>query len=190
MNGQFTVFSQIPDNLRTYRLKLEAMKLFRPIITIVGIVASFSATAGEQLTTKAKCAVNQPTNAELKLLQGKWEGILVGDQAHQKITVTITGNSLHFRRDANFWFDTTITLPGGKDPKQLHATIKACPPPQADSIGKVVRAFFKIEDATLSLATIGDDAEETPKSFEAAGTRYELRKVQTQEKNTQSPKIK
>ena len=89
-------------------------------------------------------------------------------EAHQKITITITGNSLHFHRDTNFWFETTITLPAGTDPKQLHATIKGCPPSQADSIGQVVGAFFKIEDGTLTLATIGDDAEETPKSFEAA----------------------
>lgn len=160
------------------------MKLLRRIITIVCLVASFIANAGEQLTA------NQPTAVELQLLQGTWEGVLVGDKAHQKITITITGNSLHFHRDTNFWFDTTITLPAGKDPKQLHATIKGCPPSQADSVGKVVRTFFKIEDATLTLATIGDDAEETPESFEAAGTRYELRKVQPQKKNTQSPKSK
>ena len=112
----------------------------------------------------------------------------MGDNAHQKIAITVTGNSLHFHRDANFWFDTTIILPAGKDPKQLHATIKACPPPQADSIGKVVRAFFKIEEAILTLATIGDDAEETTKGFEAAGTRYELRKVQ--EKSSEPPKTR
>src|SRR5438270_13589726 len=138
MNGQFTISSQIPDNL-----------------------------------------VNQPTAAELQLLQGTWEGVLVGDKAHQKITITITGNSLHFHRDTNFWFDTAITLPAGKDPKQLHATIKGCPSSQASSIGQVGRAFFKIEDGTMTLATIGDDAEETPKSVEATkdqGTRYGLRK--------------
>ena len=131
-----------------------------------------------------------PTAAELKPLQGTWEGVLVGAEKDGKITITITGNSLHFHRDTNFWFETTITLPAGKDPKQLHATIKGCPPSQADSIGQVVRAFFKIEDGTLTLATIGDDAEETPKSFEAAGTRYELRKIQPQKKNTQPPKTK
>jgi len=114
----------------------------------------------------------------------------VGDTAQQKITITITGNSLHFHRDTNFWFETTITLPAGKDPTQLHATITGCPPSQVVSIGKVVRAFFKIEDGTLTLATIGDDAEETAKGFEAAGTRYELRKVQSQKKNTQPPKTK
>lgn len=165
------------------------MRLLPHIITIVCLVATFIANADEQLATKAKRVVNQPTNAELQLLQGTWEGVLVGDKAHQKITITITGNSLHFHRDTNFWFETTITLPAGTDPKQLHATIKGCPPPH-DSIGQVVRAFFKIEDGTLTLATIGDDAEETPKSFEAAGTRYELRKVQPQKKNTQPPKTR
>ena len=160
------------------------MKLFRHIITIVCLVASFIANAGEQLTAKAKGVVNQPANAELQLLQGTWEGVLVGDEAHQTITITITGKSLHFHRDTNFWFETTIALPAGKDPKQLHATIKGCPPSQANSIGQVVRAFFKIEDGTLTLATIGDDAGETPKSFETAGTRYELRKIQPQRKNT------
>jgi hypothetical protein len=190
MNGQFTITSQIPDNLLRNRLTLEAMKLFRHIITIGCLVAPFIANAGEQLATKAKCVVNQPTNAELQLLRGTWEGVLVGDESHQKITITITGNSLHFHRDTNFWFETTITLTAGKDPKQLHATIKGCPPSQADSIGKAVRVFFKIEDGTLTLATIGDDAEETLKSFEAAGTRYELRKVQPQKKNAEPPKTK
>jgi len=166
------------------------MKLFRHIITIVCIVVSFIANAGEQLTANTKCAANQPTAVELQLLQGTWEGVLVGDNAHQKITISITGNSLHFHRDTNFWFERTITLPAGKDPKQLHATIKGCPPSQGVSIGQVVRAFFKIEDGTLTLATIGDDAEETPKGFEAAGTRYELRNVEPQKEITKPPKTR
>ncbi len=168
------------------------MKLFRNIITIVFIIVSFIANAGEQLTATAKGPAKQPTAVELQLLQGTWEGVLVADEAHQKISITITGNSLHFHRDTNFWFETTITLPAGKDPKQLHATIKGCPPSSpADFIGKVVRAFFKIEDGTLTLATMGDDAEETPKGFEAAiGNRYELRKVQPQKKNAEPPKPK
>jgi hypothetical protein len=190
------------------------MKLFRHII-IVCLLATFSANAGEQLTANAKGPANQPTNAELQLLQGTWEGIVVGDKgtsknpgfqktgerkpneidleflstgvfesprSHEKITITITGNSFHFHRDTNFWFETTITLPAGKDPKQLHATIKGCPSSQASSIGQVVRAFFKIEDGTLTLAAIGG-AEETPKGFEATvENRYELRKVQPQKK--------
>jgi uncharacterized protein (TIGR03067 family) len=103
---------------------------------------------------------------------------MVGDKARQPVTITITTNSLHFHRDTNFWFETTVTLPAGKDPKQLRATIRDCPPSQGNSTGQVVRAFFKIEAGTLTLATMGDDDEESPKSFEAAGTRYELRRVQ------------
>ena len=156
------------------------MKLSRNIITIGCIAVSSIANAGEQLTANAKGAANQPTAVELQLLQGTWKGVLVGDEAHQEITITITGNSLHFHRDTNFWFEATITLPAGKDPKQLHATIKGSPPSQADSIGQVVRAFFTIENGTLTLATIGDDADETAKGFEAAGTRYDLQKVRPQ----------
>jgi len=165
------------------------MKPFRYIITAVCVVASFIANAGEQLTTKAKCVVNQPTNAELQLLQGTWEGVLVGDKAQQKIIITITGNSLHFHRDTKFWFETTITLPAGTNPKQLHATIKD----GASSVGQVVVAIFKIEHGTFTLATGNGDGE-APKSFEAIGdnglNRYELRKVQPQRKDTQPPKTK
>ena len=187
MNGQFTISSQIPDNLLSNRLTLDAMKFLRHIITIVSLLATFIANAGEQ-PAKAKCVVNQPTNAELQLLQGTWEGVMVGQEKDGKITITITGNSFHFHRDTNFWFDTTITLPAGKDPKQLHATIKDCAPGHESSVGKVVRTFFKIEDGTLSLATIGDDDKDTPKSFEDGSNRCELRKVQPHKKNTQPPK--
>ena len=161
------------------------MKLFRPIITVVCVVASFVANAGEQLTANAKCAANQPTNAELQLLQGTWKGFslnMAGPdgpivKGTNTITVTVTGNSLHFHRDTNFWFETTITLPAGTEPQQLHATIKR----GANSIGQVVVVIFKIEDGTLTLAT-DNGAGEALKVFEAAPNRYELRKVQPQQK--------
>ena len=145
------------------------------------MIVSFTANAGEELTTKAKCVVNQPTNAKLQLLQGTWEGFSLNREmpdgppvkGTNTITVTITGNSLHFHRDSNFWFETTITLPAGTEPQQLHATIKR----GANSIGQVVVAIFKIEDGTLTLAT-GNGSEEALKVFEAAPNRYELRKVQ------------
>ena len=161
------------------------MKLFRPILTVVCVVASFVANAGEQLTANAKCAANQPTNAELQLLQGTWEGFSLSREkpdgppvkGTNTITVTVTGNSLHFHRDTNFWFETTITLPAGTEPQQLHATIKR----GANSIGQVVVVIFKIEDGTLTLAT-DNGAGEALKVFEAAPNRYELRKVQPQKR--------
>lgn len=112
----------------------------------------------------------------------------MGDLLQKKVTVTIAGNSLRFHRDRNFWFETTVILPADKDPRQLHATITGRSPSQPVDPGRVVRAFFKIEDDTLTVATMGDDPEEKPKSFEAAGTRYELRKVQPQTQSGQTPK--
>ena len=160
------------------------------ITTMVCIVAAFMANAGEQLTATVKGAdTNQPTAVELQRLQGTWEGVVVRDTTHEKVTITITGNSLHFHRDTNFWFETTITLPAGTDPKQLHATIKGCPPSQADSIGKVVGAIFKLEDGTLTLADYAI-AEEPPKTFASAPSRYVVRKVQPQKKHTEPPKTK
>ncbi|MSU63438.1 MAG: TIGR03067 domain-containing protein [Pedosphaera sp.] len=139
------------------------------------------------------CATHPPTASGLHRLQGTWEGGVVGDKSHDKITITIAGDSFHFHRDTNFWFETTIALPAGTNPQQLRATIQHSAPPETSN-GKVVVAIFKIEDGTLTLATRGDGGEETPTSFEATEdkglTRYELRKVQLQKKNTQPPKIK
>jgi len=189
MNGQFTISSQIPDNLLGNRLTLDAVKLLRHIITSVCLVATFVANAGEQLATKAKCVVTQPINAELQLLQGTWEGFSLSREkpdgppvkGTNTITVTVTGNSLHFQRDTNFWFETAITLPAGTEPQQLHATIKR----GANSIGQVVVVIFKIEDGTLTLAT-DNGSGEALKVFEGAPNRYELRKVRPQKKMSRS----
>jgi uncharacterized protein (TIGR03067 family) len=141
----------------------------------------------------AGCTTHPPIASELQPLQGTWEGVMVGQEKDGKITITITGNSLHFHRDTNFWFETTFTLPGSTDPKQLHATIKDCA--DKDSIGKVVLAIFKIEDGTLTLAGIRtpDSAPEPPINFDSENTmsgRFELRKVHPQKKNAKSPTSK
>lgn len=127
---------------------------------------------------------NQPTAAELQPLQGTWEGVMAGNESGRQITVAITGNSLYFHRDENFWFKTTFTLPAGTYPQQLHATIKDCPEP-CDDIGKVVFAIFKVEDATLTLVGIQATAVEPPKTFgefpgldDNGAFRYEFKKVE------------
>ena len=158
------------------------MKLFRNIITVACVVIPFIANAGEQLTANGKPTARQSAALELQPLQGTWEGVMVGQEKDGKITITITGNSLHFHRDTNFWFETTITLPAGTDPKQLHATIKSCPKSQAESIGKVVGAIFKIEDGTLTLAAYAI-SDEPPKTFDSGMSRYVLKKVQPRKKN-------
>jgi len=141
------------------------------------------------LCLQAGCTTHPPTASERQRLQGKWEGVVVGQKSDVKTTITITGHSLFYQQGTNSWFETAFTLPAGTDPQQLHATIKGCSEP--DSIGKVVVAILKIEDGILTLAMNQYARLEAPKSFEGneeKGTiRYEFRKVQPQKKNTDYP---
>lgn len=119
---------------------------------------------------------------------------MVGDTASQKVTVTITNDTLHFHRDTNFWFETTFTVPAGKDPHELHATIKRAAPSQGSSNGTSVIAIFKIADGTLTLVPLVEGAE-MPKTFESLAddkqlARYELRKVPPPKKDSELPKPK
>ncbi len=134
----------------------------------------------------AGCKTNQPTAAELRRLQGNWQG--VGSESNTSIT--ITGNSLHFYQRKDNWWKTTFTLHAGTDPQQLRATITDCPEPGTNTIGTVVGAIFKIEDGTLTLAARGDGNAEPPKSFkdENLGNLYILRKVQPPKMKTELPK--
>lgn len=152
------------------------MRPFREIITLACIIGAFIANAGDQVAAKAKGPADRTADAQLQLLQGRWEGAMEGDDSQGKVTITITGDLLHFRRDTNFWFKTTIALPKDTDPKQLHATIKECPPPQADSLGKVVGAIFKIEDGELTLLTY-DMSGEAPNTFAGGTSRYVVKRV-------------
>ena len=133
------------------------------------------------------------TDAELQRLQGTWEGGVVGGPPQERITIKVSGNSFHFHRDTNFWFETTIALPAGTNPQQLHATIQHSAPPE-QSNGQVVVAIFKIEGGTLTLVTGGGGAEEPPTHFDVAEnkalTRYELRKVEPKEEKVPSPQPK
>ena len=89
---------------------------------------------------------------------------MVGNESDGKITMTINGNSLHFHRDTNFWFETTFTLPAGTDPQELRTTIKGGP--DKDSIGKMVPAIFKTGEGNLTLAVNQDNEHEPPKGFD------------------------
>ena len=130
------------------------------------------------------------TAAELKSLQGYWEG----DGSGGKCSITITGNSLYYYGRTDFWFKTTFTLPAGTDPQQLLATIKDCSDcsqPENSSTGKVVLAIFKIEDGKLTLAVdqgSGKQPNAFPSDLISPVARYDLKKVQ--QKSTQPSKTK
>jgi uncharacterized protein (TIGR03067 family) len=139
------------------------------------------------LCLQAGCATHPTTAAKLQRLQGTWEGVLVGQEKDGKITITITGHSLHFHRDTNFWYETTFTLPAGTDPQQLDTTIKGGP--DKDSIGKVVRAIFKTGDGNLTLALNQDPSQEPPKGFDddtPGIIRYEFWRAQPRNKNVEA----
>ena len=153
-------------------------------VLALSLAALFTACQSTPAQTAAEPSTPTPIVAELKPLQGDWEG----EGAGGKCSITITGNSLHYRNSAG-WFKTTFTLPVGTDPQQLHATIKDCSPPSTNAIGTVVFAIFKIEDGTLTLAE-DDMSDQPPKTFASASSRYHVKKVQPQKKNTQSPKTK
>lgn len=153
----------------------------------LSLAALFTGCPSKPTTSTAESGTPTPLAEELKPLQGHWEG----EGAGGKCSITIAGNSLHYRNSAG-WYKTAFTLPAGTDPQQLHATIKECSPPSSNAIGTVVFAIFKIEDGTLTLATrSGTSAEGTPTSFDDEEvSRYELRKVQPPKNNTELPKPK
>jgi len=141
-------------------------------------------TAKELQQTKGELAELTPTAAELKPLQGYWEGVdWSGGQPRSNVSITITGDSLHYRAGSN-WYKTTFTLSAGTDPQQLYATIKDSSPP-TNHIGELVPCIFKIEDGTLTFAA-SDHGVEPPKNFEdVMDYHHVLRKVQPQ-KTTQN----
>ncbi len=118
----------------------------------------------------------------LQQLQGTWSGGVVNGPPKERLTIRVTGDSFHFFRDTNFWFDTTITLPPGTEPQRLHARIRKAAPGQEDSVDQSVVAIFKIEGETLILATRGGGPDDPPPtSFDLSEgkglTRYELQRV-------------
>jgi uncharacterized protein (TIGR03067 family) len=168
-------------------LGLAALSLLQPIL-LLSLQAGCNPPAPAAPTTARTVPTTAPAASELERLEGTWEQAIGGDQSGSKYTVTVTGDSFHFHRDPNFWFATTITLPAGTDPRQLHATIRKTAPGQEDGVGTVVVAIYKIEDGILTLATSNSADDGPPKSFEPDDqrvTRYVLRKVQPQAKKTE-----
>jgi uncharacterized protein (TIGR03067 family) len=112
-------------------------------------------------------AAAQPAIACVQDLQGTWEGVFVGQEAAGKVTLTFAGNSLRFQGPrAEQWYDATFTLQEAARPRRMRATLTGLE--QVKDIGTVIAAIYKIEDGTLSLAGLEDDAEKKPRSPDEA----------------------
>jgi uncharacterized protein (TIGR03067 family) len=156
----------------------------KPTIKMALAVTTLSILVLWALVCTQAGTLSPSTAAELQRLQGSWEGALEGHETEGKVSITITGNALHFQGlKPTERYQATFTLPAGTDPQQLHATIKDGPAPK--DIGKVVFAIFKIENGTLTLAGISPSAVQSPRplgedpGFENNSMfRYDLRKLQ------------
>ncbi len=127
--------------------------------------------------------ITSPADAELKPLQGYWEGEGEGG----KCSIAITNNALLYRAGTN-WFQTSFTLPKGTDPRQLHATITGSSQPNDNSIGSVVTTIFKIEDKTLTLVTFHGSEKPSPEVFDNVPGRYIVKKAQPPKENADPKK--
>jgi hypothetical protein len=110
-------------------------------------------------------------------LQGAWAGVSVGQESAGTYTLTITGSSLRYQGPKpEEWYEAKFTLPDGKYPQELHATITGCP--RKDEVGSKVVAIFRIEDGTLSLAGADPDSDYAADPFEDNPRfRYKLKQV-------------
>ena len=143
------------------------------------------------LCLQVGCTKHKPTAAELEALQGTWQGVMLGQETNNKITVSFAGNSLHFQwlegSMRSNWYEANFALPPGTNPQQLRATITGYYPTNdvgSRDIGAVVTAIFKIQDGTLTMAGIQGVDQGPPKGVDAfednALFRYSLRKFRPQ----------
>ena len=146
-----------------------------PCFTVLSLLVSCVV-----LLIQAGCTTQPPAASARQLLQGTWEGVLVGMEKQGKITMTITGSALHYHGlNTNEVYDATFTLPAETNPYQLRATVTNAV--HTNTLGVVVRAIFKAGDGNLTLALHQDPEQEPPKSFvdETPGVaRYEFRRAQ------------
>jgi hypothetical protein len=160
----------------------------RPTMLVLAPLVVLLPGATVRADTTAK---TPPATAGVRQLQCAWEGFQVGQESAGPINITFDGNALRFQGSkADLRYDATFTLKKGTRPQQLHATITSGGPAGND-IGKVIGAVFKIENGTLSLAGIEDDAPSTVDDSEAFDRNpmfhYRLRRVDPQSKKAGSP---
>lgn len=172
---------------RRYLMKKIPNHLFALSALTLFLAVGFTAGTSQAIppSPAANSTPPPPLAEELKPLQGHWEG----EGAGGKCSITITGNTLLYRKSTD-WFKTEFTLPAGTEPRQLHATIKECFPPADQSIGTVVHALFKLEDGTLTLATYGGPEKPSPEILDDPANRYVVKKVQPQKKPTEAAPAK
>ena len=144
-------------------LHFHSMKLsIRTASILIGILSIAMSGAADDINNTS------PATAESALLQGKWQGVEVGQEGNGTCTLTITGKAVSFDgRQNEEWYRATFTLPERTDPKQLLATITDCAVPEM--VGKTCTAIYKIEQGKLTLTSFKPGSGKIPTSFEPDG---------------------
>ena len=102
---------------------------------------------------------------DLKTLQGAWQGVELGKEGEGQCSLAIEGNVVRFRgANKKEWYVGELTLPAGKNPKQLQVRVTECSHPEMT--GKVAPAIYKVEGASLTLVGREPGNPEPPKSFD------------------------
>lgn len=119
--------------------------------------------------------------SDLDRLQGHWQGRGPGGPC----TVIISGETLRYEQptsgDDEFWYDTTIALRDGTDPRQIAARI--VDNDSQDHLGTVVVILYELGDdaQTLNLGIVNSFEESPPSHIQGDWDRvidfYELAKV-------------
>lgn len=144
------------------------MTIHTTVRATLALIAFSVLTLQSAIQAQDPSALAQSTADDLKQLHGSWSGVEVGREDRGQCKLIIEGEVIRFEgANKNEWYVGTMTLPAGKNPRELYARITDCVEPEA--IGKTAVAIYKIEDGTLTLVGHPPGVPEPPKGFQADG---------------------
>lgn len=148
-----------------YRFEDGALRLAENAPGDAAMPTAFDAPTARQFLFKAAKA----RGSDLDALQGTWQGQLLGPTEPPTATLVISGEHLELKMaDTNVWYKARFSLRPETNPKQLVATITACPFPE--SLGKTANGTYRFEEGgglRMSANQPGDPA--VPAGFDAPG---------------------
>ena len=101
-----------------------------------------------------------------KVLAGTWSG----PDAAGTASLVFTGTNLEFHgADAREWYKASFVLREDTNPKQLVATITACPDPAY--VGKTAYAIYQVQDGVFTIAAHEPGNPAVPASFDEQNVR-------------------
>jgi hypothetical protein len=132
------------------------MKARLPLAAAVALTLALLSTGCDMSASK-----------DLTALQGTWAGTVKG-QPHA-CRLAISGKNMHFEGPENgTWYDGTIALEGGS-PKKIKATVTKSS--MEKHAGKTAGFIYRIENGTLTLASLAPGQNAYPKGFEDPAAR-------------------